>query len=420
MSEFFNTSKALNVISSKLPIGVATMYNPLEKFFIKKVIKFLFIFLSYLFILFNNNLFSSEEDGKLKIGLLVPFSGKYQELGNSLLLSTQLALDEIDDKDIVIIPRDSGSDDKEKLNLAIKELINNNVKVIIGPPNSTFSGELEKYTDTIFISLSNKNPKISKNTINIGISLESQILAIKNLLEKEKKTKTVILYPKNDYEKFIDEKIKTLKLENYKVFKYSPDATILTGEIEKLTNYDQRKRNLLARKKALEDKEDPQSERELAILDQLYTLGNVNFDSLIIIDFGNSLKSVLSSLAYTDVDERSVLFTTVNQWFDETVFKEGSIKNLYFPSINMKQFKKYNETYFKTYDLKPDEISILAYDALGLIYYVWNKNNGINSISDFYIKDKIKGKIGTFYFTDNKLLQDLKIYKIEDNKFKEY
>ena len=384
------------------------------------MLKFLFIFLSYVFILFNNNLFGLEEDGKLKIGLLVPFSGKYKELGNSLLLSTQLALDEIDDKDIIIIPRDSGSDDKEKLNLAIKELINNNVKVIIGPPNSTFSEELEKYTDTIFISLSNKNPKISKNTINIGISLESQILAIKNLLEKEKKTKTVILYPKNDYEKFIDEKIKSLKLDNYKVFKYSPDATILTGEIEKLTNYDQRKRNLLSRKKALEGKEDPQSERELAILDQLYTLGNVNFDSLIIIDFGNSLKSVLSSLAYTDVDERSVLFTTVNQWFDETVFKEGSIKNLYFPSINMKQFKKYNETYFKTYDLKPDEISILAYDALGLIYYVWNKNNGINSISDFYIKDKIKGKIGTFYFTDNKLLQDLKIYKIEDNNFKEY
>jgi len=384
------------------------------------MIKFLFIFLSYVFILFNNNLFGSEEDGKLKIGLLVPFSGKYQELGNSLLLSTQLALDEIDDKDIVIIPRDSGSDDKEKLNLAIKELINNNVKVIIGPPNSTFADELEKYNETIFISLSNKNPKISKNTINIGISLESQILAIKNLLEKEKKTKTVILYPKNDYEKFIDEKIKSLKLENYKVFKYSPDATILTGEIEKLTNYDQRKRNLLTRKKALEGKEDPQSKRELAILDQLYTLGNVNFDSLIIIDFGNSLKSVLSSLAYTDVDDRSVMFTTVNQWFDETVFREGSIKNLYFPSINMKQFKKYNETYFKTYNLKPDEISILAYDALGLIYYIWNKNNGINSISNFYIKDKIKGKIGTFYFTDNKLLQDLKIYKIEDNKFKEY
>ena len=44
-----------------------------------------------------------------------------------------------------------------------------------------------------------------------------------------------------------------------------------------------------------EDKEDDQSIRELERLDQLYTLGDVNFDS-VIIDFGNNLKSVLTSL----------------------------------------------------------------------------------------------------------------------------
>ena len=47
-----------------------------------------------------------------------------------------------------------------------------------------------------------------------------------------------------------------------------------------------------------EDKEDEQSIKELERLEQLYTLGEVNFDSVIIIDFGNSLKSVLTSLAY--------------------------------------------------------------------------------------------------------------------------
>ena len=46
-----------------------------------------------------------------------------------------------------------------------------------------------------------------------------------------------------------------------------------------------------------EDKDDPQSvKKELERLEQLYTLGEVNFDSVIIIDFGNSLKSVLTSL----------------------------------------------------------------------------------------------------------------------------
>ena len=121
-----------------------------------------------------------------------------------------------------------------------------------------------------------------------------------------------------------------------------------------------------------EDKDDDQSIRELERLEQLYTLGNVSFDSVIIIDFGNSLKSVLTSLVYTDVSQK-VLFTTVNQWFDESIFYENTIKTIYYPSIDYNQFKKYNKNYFKKFKSYPNEITILTYDALGLIYYVWKK-----------------------------------------------
>ena len=377
-------------------------------------------FLSYIFLLFNINLVADENDGKLRIGLLAPFSGEYKNLGESLLLSTQLALDEIGSENIIIIPRDSGTDNKEKLNLSIKDIITNGAKVIIGPMTSSSFSEIGKYKDTIFISLSNKEPKISNNLINIGISLESQLEAIEQLLIKEKKKKTVILYPKNEYEKFIDEKIKLMKLKGYKIFKYSSDPRILTGEIEKLTNYSQRKKNLNARINILKKKDDAQSQRELKVLERLFTFGSVNFDSVIVIDFGSSLKSVLSSLAYTDVNESAVLISTVNQWFDESIFKENLVKTLYFPSVDMKNFKKYNKNYFESFGIKPDEITILAYDALGLIYYVWKKNKGINNINDFFIKEKIKGKIGTFQFKDKKVSQQLKIYKTEKNRFKEY
>ena len=37
----------------------------------------------------------------------------------------------------------------------------------------------------------------------------------------------------------------------------------------------------------------------------------------------------------------------------------------------------------------------------------------INSINDFSFKNKIKGKIGTFSFKDQKVIQDLDIYKTE-------
>ena len=385
------------------------------------MIKKIIIFLSYIFITFNTNLLSAEnKKDELKIGLLAPFSGEYKSLGNSLLLSIQLALDEIGNEKIKIIPRDSGSNDAKKLNQAIKEITNSGAKIIIGPTESSNFDVLNTYKDTIFISLSNKQPEIKENVISIGISLESQISALEKFIKKQKKTKTVIMYPENEYSNFIDEKIKKIKLKNYKVFKYSADPKILTGEIEKLTNYSQRKTNLQSRIKILEKKEDEQSKRELIKLEQKYTLGSVNFDSVIIIDFGNSLKSVLGSLVFQDVNEDTVLFTTVNQWFDESIFYENSVKNLYYPSVNFKNFKKYNNDYLNNFKISPNEITILAYDALGLIYYIWKKNGEIKSINDFFVKEKIIGKIGSFRFDNGKVYQDLKIYKTENKKFIEF
>ena len=62
-------------------------------------------------------------------------------------------------------------------------------------------------------------------------------------------------------------------------------------------------------------------------------------------------------------------------------------------------------------------MTILTYDALGIIYYVWKTNGQIQSINDFFFKKKIKGKIGTYNFKDRKVLQELSIYKTEKNKF---
>jgi len=151
----------------------------------KKII----IILSYILILFNTNLFSNENDDELKVGLLVPFSGEYKNLGNSLLLSVQLALNEIGDKNIKIIPRDSGSNDKNKLEIGIKEIINGGAKIIIGPTDSEHFEQLKKYKDIIFISLSNKEPKIGENIISVGISLESQIKSLEEFIIKKRERK---------------------------------------------------------------------------------------------------------------------------------------------------------------------------------------------------------------------------------------
>jgi len=378
------------------------------------------VIVSYLLIFFNSNLLSNENNNALKIGLLAPLSGEYKELGNSLLYSLQLALNEIDDKNVHVIPQDSGSNDKKKLNNAVREIRSKGINVVIGPINNEDFEEVKKFNDIVFISPSNINPEFQQNIISIGISFESQMLALVKFIKKQKKNKTVILIPENNYTNLIEKKLDKLNLKEYKIFKYNPDPKILTGEIEILTNYSQRKKNLKLRKKMFEDKEDEQSKRQLERLEQKYTLGNVNFDSVIIIDFGSSLKSVLTSLVFTDVDQEKVLFTTVNQWFDESIFYENTVKNLYYPSVNYKEFKKYKDNYFKIFNNFPSEITILAYDALGLIYYVWKKNGRINSVNDFSFKGKIKGKIGTFSFNNKQIIQNLNIYKAGNNQFTKF
>ena len=379
------------------------------------------IIITYILLFCNFNSFANEERNSLKVGLLAPFTGEYKDMGQSIMLSLQLALKEINDDKIKIFPRDSGFNNPRKLIQSIESLKEENIKIVIGPISHDDFKSISNYKDMIFISPSNIEPKIQNNILSVGISLESQIKSIENFIKKNKRKKTIIMYPKNKYSSLIDSKINNININNKKIFKYSADPKVLTSDIEKLTNYNQRKRNLISRVKILEEKDDEASKLELKRLEQKYTIGKVNFDSVVIIDFGDSLKSVLTSLVYSDVDQNDVLIVTVNQWFDKSIFLENSIKNLYYPSVNIKNFQKYKNKYSNTFGVEPSEITILTYDALGLIYYIWNKKNyKISSVKDFIIKDKIKGKIGTFNFIDGKLIQKLSMYEVSNKKFKKF
>ena len=204
----------------------------------KKII----IILSYIIFSASSNFIKAEELKTLKVGLIAPLTGEFSELGNSLLYSLQLALSEIKDEKLFIVPRDSGVDNKEKLTSAIQDLKSQDIKIIIGPINNDDFKFVKKFNDITFISPSNISPEFDNNIISIGISLESQLKAINKFIKKQKKNKTVIMYPKNQYSDFIEKKLIKMKLGEIKTFQYSADPQVLTGEIETLTNYSQRKK----------------------------------------------------------------------------------------------------------------------------------------------------------------------------------
>ena len=384
----------------------------------KKLIALLI--LAYLFTTINstaandeNNL---ENENILKIGVLLPLSGKFQNIGESFLKAIQLALFDISEKNIIIYPKDSKGSAFGAYEAA-KRFEEDGIKIVIGPVFYDSLERLGEIDNITFISLTNKTNKIPKNTIAFGINIDSQINALKKYFEKIQVKKTILLSPNSEFtyqSKSVEEKD---ILKFYRTYLYDTNPKKITAEIEKITKYRERKRDLERRIKILEKSDLYKHKQELKQLEQMHTLGAVNFDSVLVIDFGERLKSVLTSFMFSDVSSKKVNFFTINQWFDETFFNESAMQNLHFPSIDFNNLKKFNKKFSKTFNEEPNEVSILAYDAIGLVYYCWLNNNFRFQADQIYNKKGFKGLHGEFYIKANQSIQKLKIYKIHNKNF---
>jgi len=364
----------------------------------------------------NSNESSFESEKVLKIGILFPLSGKFQNVGESFLKAVQLALYDISNEKIKIYPKDSKANALDTYQAA-KEFENLGINIVIGPIFYESLEKLDEINNITFISLTNKTQNIPKNTIAFGINIESQIDALKKYFNELNISKTLLLSPKSEYIYQSESVAKKDVLKFYRTYSYDVNPKKITGEIEKITKYRERKKDLERRIKILEKSDLYKDKNELKKLEQMHTLGRVNFDSVVVIDFGERLKSVLTSFMFSDVPSDQVNFFTINQWFDETFFSEDAMENLHFPSISYGNLKKFNKKFINTFNEKPNQVSILAYDALGLIYYCWFSNNFQFKVDQLYNKEGFKGLHGEFHIEDNMSKQKLKIYKVSEKKF---
>ena len=378
----------------------------------KKFIKIIFFVLLNFCLLF---FYSAKAVEKIKIGLLVPMTGTNKNLGQSIIKAVRLAIKDIDSDLIEIIPKDTASKANKTLKSAF-ELKEMGVKVIIGPIFYESLTYLDEVKDLTFLSLTNKTLDLPKNVISTGINSTSQINTIKKFIEKNNIDKTIFLTPIHYYEFEIKTGIKNSKIKIFKNYDYSTEPTKLTKQIEEITNYKIRKQNLDDEISRVKNSNDTNKEYKIKKLEQRYTLGDLNFDAVIIADFDESLKSVSTSLIYTDVYPQNKYFITLNQWFDKSLLNETDIQPLYYPSINKNNFDNYKEKFFDEFNEYPSHLSLLGYDLVGLIYYLSLKDNFSYSNKLFKVKNSFKGKIGIFDIKDNKINHRLNFYKIENKK----
>ena len=375
-----------------------------------KFIKIIFLNILIFPLLFLNLATASE---KLKIGLLIPITGSNKDLGQSIIKAVRLAIKDINNDLIEVVPKDTASTPNKTLQSAI-ELKEMGIKIVIGPIFHKNIIYLDEVIDLTFLSLTNKTLDLPKNVISAGINSTSQLNTIKKFIQENDVKKTIFLSPIQDYEFEIKKGIKNSKIKIFKNYDYNTEPTKLTRQIEEITNYKIRKQNLEDEILRIKNSSVINKEKKIKKLEQRYTLGGLNFDAVIIADFDESLKSVTTSLLYTDVSPKQKYFITLNQWFDKSLLNEIDIQPLYYPSVNKDNFENYKQKFFREFNEYPSHLSLLSYDLVGLIYYLSLKNNFSDTSKLFEVKNSFKGKIGIFDIKNNKINHRLNFYKIED------
>ena len=370
----------------------------------------IFFMLIFNFSILCGQTFSEEK--KIRIGLLVPLTGDDAELGKQIIKATRMALKDIDTNIMEIYPKDTQSDPIKTLNSA-KQFKQMGINLVIGPifyKNLIYLNEVDGVT---FLSLTNKTLNLPKNVISTGINSTSQINTIKKFIELNEIKKMIFLIPNLNYNLEIKKGIKESKIRIFKEHYYDIEPTKLTKQIEEITNYENRKQNLFDEISRIERSDDLNKEIIIENLKRKYTLGNLNFDSVVIADFDESLKSVITSLLYTDVSPKNNYLITFNQWFDESLLKETSSQPIYYPSINKKNFEKFQKKFSNEFSQYPNHLSLLSYDLIGLVYYL-SLTNSLSEINkSFKLKNSFKGKIGIFDIQNNKINHRLNFYQID-------
>ena len=378
---------------------------------------FIILFLSFynFFIIVNS---SFAEENKVKIGLLVPLSGDNAEIGKQIIKATRLALKDINSDKIEIIPKDTQSNPNKTLSSAneLKEL---GINLVIGPVFYKSLIYLDEVKDLTFLSFTNKTLDLPKNVISTGINSTSQLNTIKKFIDQSNIQKTIFLTPNLNYDLEVKQGIKNSKVKTFKKYFYEIEPTKLTKQIEEITNYEIRKQNLIDEITRLKNSDDPNKEKKIKNLEKRYTIGNVNFDSVIIADFDESLKSVITSLLYTDVSPKDKYFITFNQWFDKSLLDETALQPIYYPSVNKKNLEEFKKKFLRQFNENPNHVSLLSYDLVGLIYYLSLKNDITTIDKAFVAKNSFRGKIGVFDIEDNKINHRLNFYKIENGTLRE-
>jgi len=313
-----------------------------------------------------------EVGGAVKVGLLLPLSGRYARLGETLSNAAQLAVFDVADDRFTLLIKDTGGTPLGAQQAA-RDAIAEGARLLIGPvfANSVSGAASEARAYGISVlSFSNDRSVAGDGVFVLGLAPETQIDRIVGFGRAQGLQRFAVMAPRTPYGETVVAALRAATIrygaELARIGFFDPEATDVSAEVRQFADYDQRHRALLAQRQVLAARNDEAAKLALKRLDGLDTLSPPEFDAVLVPESGKRLLTVAPMLAYFDVDPTEVRFLGTSLWEDEDLLREPSLQGGWFTVPSRELWLTFAARYRDTFGDSPARIAGLAYDATAL------------------------------------------------------
>ena len=307
----------------------------------------------------------------------------------------------------------------------LKKIIEKNLvpgKIFLGPIQSKYSKFLNNFCahEVIFFSYSSKSSLAKDCVYLINFFPQNELSQLMLYLNDD--AKVALLYPENEYGYLINSLIDNIIFESPAILvnrsSYKAELSNVRESIKELGKYELRKYELNRQKQILSSKKDEKSKKRLKKLERFKTTSDYDFTHILIADYGLNLLQVAPLLPYYDIDPNIVQFMGTGVIDDKTFFFEPSLQGTVYPGIPESRRINLINNYIEIYDDEFLRISTLPYDLIGLINFIYSKEYKLADVVRLLNNPnkKFNGVDGNFYFKNNMIERDLNILKINNGK----
>ena len=327
----------------------------------------------------------AEKEDSFRVGVLLPLSGEASKQGQGLKNATLLALDDVRNPNLILQFYDTkGTPGGARV--AVENALNQRSRLIIGPLMSSevraISGAAVS-KEVPVIAFSTSADVLERGVYTLGLLIDEQVNRIMTFAAERGRSRFALLLPDNSTGIAVAKAAVAAAQKNgvrvVRIAFYPPETTDFSNILKKMTDYPQRVARLEKIRASLNsraDRGDANAIRILKRLEPLDTLGDVDFDAVLIPEYGPRLKSAASMFGYYDVFSPKVKFLGTSIWENTNLSRETTLYGSWYPAMSRAHSSYFAAKYNDLIGERPSTLYSFAYDGVALASALSKQDGG--------------------------------------------